>query len=374
LVTGRALTPLWLASPSRYAGMAASRARIVLAVLIVAMIAALTALAAPGPPPATPDPVHKGQDRADVLLYEGEVAAVRAGGDYYRVAADAQRQGGYPVRPMFTMRLPTLVVALASIPPWAAPILLWALCASVAATWWVRLGGFVSRTQPRIVGLLLLASGMMAFYDPGLVYFHEIWSGLLIALALAIWRPGRWVEAVGITLIAMLIRETSALFAAIMCVTAFSEGRRREALGWVGPAVVLAIAVAFHAQAWVRVVQPDDPVTQGWLGLLGFGFFVKTMTLVTALAVIPLWLGAPLVVLAIFGWTALRDPVGWRVAAMFVVYGLLLSVFCRIDTYYWAMLVAPLLLVGLAFAVDGLRDLVTAAIDRRRITVTRVIP
>jgi hypothetical protein len=368
------LTPLWLANPSRYAGMAASRARIVLALLIIAMLAALTALAAPDHPPPTPDPIHKGQDRADVLLYEGEVAAVRAGGDYYRVAADAQRTGGYPVRPMFTMRLPTLVVLLAAIPPWTAPLLLWALCAGVAAAWWARLGGFFSRTQPRIVGLLLLVSGMMAFYDSDLIYFHEIWSGLLIALALAIWRPGRWVEAVGITLIAMLIRETSALFAAIMCVAAFTEGRRREALGWIATAVVLAVAVAFHAQAWARVVQPSDPVTQGWLGLLGFGFFVKTMTLVTALAVVPLWLGAPLVVLAIFGWTALRDSIGWRAVAMFVVYGLLLSVFCRIDTYYWAMLVAPPLLVGLAFAVDGLRDLVTAAIDRRRITVKRVTP
>jgi hypothetical protein len=354
--------------------MAASRARIVLAVLIVAILAALTALAAPDHPPPTPDPVHKGQDRADVLLYEGEVAAVRAGGDYYRVAADAQRSGGYPVRPMFTMRLPTLVVSLAAIPAWAAPLLLWALCIGVTAAWFVRLRGFFSPTPPIIVGLLLLISGMLAFYDTDLVYFHEIWSGLLIALALAVWRPGRWMEAVGITLVAMLIRETSALFAAIMCIAAFTEGRRREALAWVGTAAILAVAVAFHAQAWARVVQPNDPVTGGWLGLLGFGFFVKTMTQVTALAVLPLWLGAPLVVLAIFGWSALRDPLSWRVVAMFAAYGVLVSVFCRIDTYYWVMLVAPLLLVGLAFAVDGGRDLVTAAIDRRRITVTRITP
>jgi hypothetical protein len=374
LVSGRTLPPLWLATPSRYAGMTAGRARIVLAALIIAMLAALTALAAPGPPPATPDPVHKGQDRADVLLYEGEVAAVRAGGDYYRVAADAQRNGGYPVRPMFTMRLPTLVVALALIPPRLAPLLLWALCAGVLAAWFVRLRGLFARPQPRIIGLLLLASGMMAFYDPGLVYFHEIWAGLLIALALAMWRPGRWIEAVGITLIAMLIRETSALFAAIMCLAAIKDGQRREALAWIATAIVLAVAVAFHAQAWARIVQPSDPVTQGWLGLLGPGFFVRTMTLVTALAVMPLWLGAPLVVLAIFGWTALRDPLSPRVVGLFIVYGLLLSVFCRIDTYYWAMLVAPPLLVGLAFAVDGLRDLVTAASDRRRITVTRITP
>ncbi|MES2096912.1 MAG: hypothetical protein V4459_09130 [Pseudomonadota bacterium] len=369
-----ARSPLWLATPSRYAGMTRNRARAVLLLLVVAMAATLTALAAPAPPPATPDPDKPGQNRADIALYQTMVAGVRAGGDYYRVAAHAQRTGYYPVRPFFTMRLPTMVVLLALIPPWLAPLLLWGLCAGVIAAWYRRLQSLLPGREHQLMALLLLASGMMAFVDRELVFFHEIWAGLLIALSLAVWRPGRWIESAGIALIAMLIRETAALLPAVMCLMALIEGRRREALGWIATAVVLAIAVFFHAEAWARVVRPDDSLSAGWLGLLGYGFFVRTMTLVTGLAIFPLWAAAPLVVLSIFGWSALRDPIGGRVVALFAAYGLLLAVFCRVDTYYWAMLIAPPLLVGLAFAVDGVRDLVAAAGSTRRITVTRTTP
>jgi len=57
---------------------------------------------------------------------------------------------------------------------------------------------------------------------------------------------------------------------------------------------------------------------------------------------------------------------------LFAAYGLLLSIFCRIDTFYWAMLAAAPVLPGLVFAADGVRDLMRAAVDHRRITVRRV--
>jgi hypothetical protein len=251
---------------------------------------------------------------------------------------------------------------------------LWTLCAGVILAWWFRMRSFFTRRQPQLVGAILVASGMMAFFDSELVYFHEIWAGLLIALALAVWRPGNWVAAAGITLTALMIRETVALFPAVMCGMALIEGRKREALGWVAIVAVLAVAVFFHAEAWARVVRPTDPVTPGWLGLLGPAFFVKTLTVVTALAVFPLAIAAPLVVLTAFGWSGLRDPLSWRVLGLLLVYCALISTFCRVDTYYWALLVAVPLLVGLAFVPDALRDLIVAATDKRRITVRRVTP
>jgi len=36
-------------------------------------------------------------------------------------------------------------------------------------------------------------------------------------------------------------------------------------------------------------------------------------------------------------------------------------------------MIAPVSLVGLAFVPDGLRDLIVRALDRRRITVTKVV-
>ena len=51
----------------------------------------------------------------------------------------------------------------------------------------------------------------------------------------------------------------------------------------------------------------------------------------------------------------------------------LIAVCARSDHVYWVLMITPLLLLGLVFAVDGLRDLIVAAMDTRRITVTRII-
>jgi hypothetical protein len=57
---------------------------------------------------------------------------------------------------------------------------------------------------------------------------------------------------------------------------------------------------------------------------------------------------------------------------MLAAYAALIGIFARSDTFYWALMVAPVFLVGLVFVPDGLRDLFRPSLDRRRITVTRV--
>jgi len=364
--------PLWLAESSRFAGLAQTRARWGLVLLALLLAATLLALTTAGPPPVSHDPAARADDQADVMLYESIVDGVRAGGNYYTVTADALRTGDYPLRPFVTFRLPTLAMAQAALPPVAVLVLLYALVAGVFTAWYIRLRPAFARSPPLAIALVLLAGGMMAFVQTELISFHEIWAGLLIALGLAVRRPGRWIEAVALGLIAMLIRETAALYVAIMLALALLEGQKREAAAWAATIAIFAVVVFFHAQAVARVVNPLDPASPGWDGMLGFGFFVKTMTLSTALLLAPTWLGAPLVGLALFGWAAWRDPLGLRVLVVFAAYAVLLGLFGRPDTFYWGLLVAPVLLVGLAFAVDGVRDLIVSALDRRRIVVKRV--
>jgi hypothetical protein len=170
----------------------------------------------------------------------------------------------------------------------------------------------------------------------------------------------------------MLIRETAALFAAVMLLIALVEGERREALGWAAAIAVFAVAVAAHAQAVAAVVGPLDPVTPGWGGLLGLGFFLKALTLITPLMLLPIGVGALLVGLALFGWLSWDDPTGLRAVAVLGAYAALIAVGARPDNFYWAMLVAPIALVGLAFVPDAVGDLLHRALDRRRITVTRI--
>lgn len=308
------------------------------------------------------------------MLYEGIVSGVRHGGDYYDVAAHALRAGDYPLRPFVTFRLPTLAVVQAQVPPPLLPFLLYALAAGVAAAWFVRLRGEFLRPPPLAVAIVLLLGGMAAFVQGELATFHEVWAGLLVALGLAIRRGDRWVEAVALGLIAMLIRETAALYVAIMLGLALLQGRRREAAGWATTLAVFAVVIVLHARAVEQVVRPLDPASPGWAGMLGFGFFVKTMTLSTALALFPTALAALLVGLALFGWAAWRSDTALRVLATLAGYALLLSLFGRVDTFYWGLMVAPVLLIGLSFVPDALRDLAAAAREWRRITVTRVRP
>jgi hypothetical protein len=371
----RAAKPWWTAQPTRFAGLSRGRARAALGLLLLLLAACLLALRAPSPPPASGEPANRAEDQADVVLYQTIVEQVRHGGDYYAITAAALRSGDYPLRPFVTFRLPTLAAIQSRLPDRGSEALLYALAAAVALAWWARFVPAFGRAPPRLVALLLLGAGMLVFVQRELIWFHEIWAGLLIALSLALRRPGRWVEAAAFGLAAMLVRETAALYVGVMAAAAWIEGERREALGWAFALAVFAIVVAAHAHAVAQVVRPLDPGSPGWAGMLGFGFFVRTMTITTALSLPPLWLAAPLVGMALFGWAAWAEPLAGRALATFAAYAILLGVAGRVDTFYWGLLVAGLLLVGLAFVPDGLRDLLRTAAGerRRRITITRVV-
>ncbi len=359
----------WLAQPSRYAGLPRSHARLVFGLLALLLLASLSALWSSPLSTAQPEAATRSEEQRDVLLYESIVASVRHGGEYYSVTAEKLRQGNYPLRPFITFRLPTLAMVQAHIPAIAIPICLYLLAATTALAWSVRLVEALRGWPARLAALLFLAGGMAVFVQSALWPFHEIWAGLLVALSLALRRATRWIDAVAIGLVAALVRETAAIYLLLMAVLAWRDGARREAFGWALALALLAIVLGFHAAAVGKVVTSLDTVSPGWSGLLGTGFFVKAIAASTALMVLPGWGQAILVGLALFGWTGWRDPLATRTILLFAAFAILLSVFARTDTFYWALMIAPAFLVGLVFVPDTLRDLLAAALDRRRLRV-----
>lgn len=358
---------LLLANPSALAGMPRGRARLLLGLLLLMLLASLSSLDVGNPDRGAP-----ADGQSDVLLYSGIVESMRHGGEYYPVAADALRSGGYPLRPFVAFRLPTLAVVSANVSPRALRWTLGALGIAVALAWYARIAPALARLPARVLAMLLLVAGMAAAITPPTALFHETWAGLLIALSLALRRPGRATEAIALGLAAALIRETAALYLLLMALLAWRDECRREASTWAAALAVFGLVLAFHAQAVAQVVRPLDPVSPGWTGLLGPGFAVRALAASTGLAALPLWLAALAAPLAVAGWTAWRDPLAVRTLATLAAYLLLLAVFARADNFYWVLLIAPFSLVGLVFAPDALRDLTAAALDRRRITVRRV--
>ncbi len=359
-------------SPSRFAAFGRTRARVALGLLALLLALCLTALLSPDPQ-AMGSTVRNDAGQTDLALYEKIVAGVRGGENYYVAAADALRAGQYPLRPFLTFRLPGLATVLAAIPQWL-PVrwFLYALVLCVAGAWANRLRGELTRPLPAVAALILMLGSLLVFLQYELAPFHEIWAALLVALSLALRKPGRWIEAVAIALAAMLIRETAALYVVIMAVFAWREGERREAIGWGVALVLFAAALGAHAWAVAGVTGPHDPMSPGWAGLLGFGFFIKAAVLATALQMLPVWAGALLVGLALFGWLSWRDPLGLRMFAILAGYAAVIALFARLDTFYWALMIAPVFLLGLLFAPAGIRDLWRQALDKPRITVTRV--
>ncbi len=362
--------PLWLSAPSRFAALPVNRARWVVAGVVLLILGALSVLFVPLPVPGA---TGAGADRqGDVALYESIVAAVAHGEGYYRAAADALRMGGYPLRPFLTFRMPGLAVVQGALPAALTVAMLYALALATAWNWYRRVAEALPRWPARVVALVLLTAGMLAFVQSGLMAFHEIWAGLLVALSLALRRPGRWVEAAAIAAIAMLIRETAALYVIVMAGIALAEGHRREAAGWAAALGLFLLVLTAHAVAVQGVTGPLDATSPGWAGLNGFGLFVRAMTLATGLQLLPPALAAILTALALFGWACWRDPLGLRALATFCAYALVISLFARLDTFYWGLIIAPAFLIGLAFVPDGLRDLWVRARDRRRVVVTQV--
>ncbi|MBS0312555.1 MAG: hypothetical protein JSS05_00035 [Proteobacteria bacterium] len=354
----------WLKTPSHFAMLRPGTARVVLAAVTAVLLLCLSSLTAPAPPPAKGGPENVVKDREDILLYERIVDGLREGKAYYPLVAHSLRTGNYPLKPFVTFRLPTLASVQAALPPIASILLLYGLVAAVAAAWWRRMGNVLDGPRPRVIASILLLCGAAVVAKPELVAFHECWAGLLIALSLGLRTDRRWAAAVLVGLAAMLIRETAALYVAAMAGLALLERRPREMLGWGAALAVFAGVIALHAHQVAQVVLPEDPASPGWSGMLGFGFLVNVIKSTTSLALLPAALASVLAGLALFGWAAAPGPFARRVAVTIAAYAMLLALFCRADTFYWGLMIAPLILVGLVFAPDGLRDLIEAA--RRR--------
>lgn len=332
------------------------------ALAVLALLAA-TLLAACWPVGPAPAPKVRASvaEQSDLDLYRDVIARVRAGDPYYPAVAKELRKGHYPLKPFITFRLPTQAYAYAWLGEPVMVGLQILLAFAVGMLWWRRLGE-KSPLWLRAVALFFLAAGMGGLVEPVTGLFHESWAALLMALALALRRPGHAAGAIVASAIALLVRETALPMLAMMGALALIERRWREAAGWAGAIALFAVYLAWHAAQVTAVVTPTDLASPGWQGLLGIRFALKAMAAVNAATILPYWLASAALILSLFGWASVRTGWSWRVALLTAGYGAMLALFARADTFYWALLAAPLSLMGIAFVPAALRDL-AAALD-----------
>jgi hypothetical protein len=343
---------------SRFAGWRRWPARGLLILLALLVIYPLIQTAAPVPKVSG----SVAEDRADVLLYDHIVERVRAGGNYYQVAALAQREGGYPLRPFFTMRPPTLAIVQATLPNRAAVLtLFWGLLAMTIIAWAHRLRR-AGLPMPRVIlGTLLVAGGAATLTLPELLVWHEAWAALLISLSLALRSDRRLTASVGVGLAAVLVREIAIVYPLVMLSVALIERRWRESATWSAVIFIFAIFIAWHAMQVAAVVRPDDIASPGWAAAGGWRFVVTMLWLTGPWRVLPFWVASFGIPLALLGWSSWRTSTAMRGALTLGGYALAFALFGRPDNFYWGFLVAPLLPLGLLMAPKALVDLSRAA-------------
>ena len=351
--------------PSRFAGMNRGGAAAVLALLVAALIAACWP-APTGRGSAAPK-LRAAHEQSDLALYRDIIRRVHDGENYYSVAAEEQRKDGYPLKPFVTFRLPTVATAYARLGAPVMEAIELGLALVVLLVWYRRM----RRDSPlwqRLAGVFLITAGGAGLVQPVTGIFHESWAALLMALAVGIRRPGHAAGAVVAGTLALLVRETALPFVLMMGGLALVERRWREAAGWAAGLALFAAYLAWHAARVAEVVLPTDLASPGWQGLLGAGFALKAFAAVTGATILPPVLAAAILVLSLFGWMSVRTDWGLRAALMTLGYGAMLALFARADTFYWALLAAPLSLAGAVYVPRAIRDLI-AALDRSRAPV-----
>jgi hypothetical protein len=361
------VAPLTVAT--RFADLPAWAARLLMAaVLLLCVLGSITTLQ---PTSGTAEAVVDLTD-TDLALYQAIAERVGEGEGYYKAAVAEQRARNYPLRPFVTVRQPTLAWIVGLLGPEGAALLLKGLMAAALLGLAVRLKGLAGSAVGWGSAAVLAAAGLSLLTVPAMTFWHESWAALLIILSLACRTSRRWLPSVLIGLAAVLVRELALPFLGVMALLAWREGNRREAYAWAAAILISLGAVALHASAVAALVSNADPSSPGWSGAGGWPFVLGMMQRCSLFLFLPLPVIAILVPLSLLGWASFKHPLAERAALLLLGYAAAFTLLGRPDNFYWGILIAPILPIGLAFAPRALRDLCGALdfINRRRSRVT----
>ncbi len=293
----------------------------------------------------------------DLTLYATIIKQLQAGQSYYPATAASLREGGYPLRPFVVFRLPTLAVvsAILSIPIMHG--LIWTILVTTIYVWWKLLDKAFYLPARRMTGVMLIVVGLTITGNHDLIVLHEVWAGLLITLALGVYRPNQWLPSVILALSAALVRETAIPFVLLMAAYAAWERRGAELSGWISALALFSIVIIFHRTHVLGVTTLSDVASPGWVRFGGWSFFVNVMSQTTFLRAFPQWIGSITVTLALLGWASWRSVTGLIGICLLSGFAVMLMILGRPDNFYWGLIVAPLLPLGLAFVPMAFSDL-----------------
>jgi hypothetical protein len=319
-----------------------------------AIVLAIGMLFAAAMPPSAPVPAGP-SGSGDLVSYQRILDRMQAGQGYYEAAHEVLVADGFGTRSVFNWRTPAWPTVLAALPslPWAQGLLgALALLGVLGVYRMMRSEGgpVVALVTAGGVGLSLFGIAV-----PESVVFSEVAAGTLILVSVAAYGNGWRMAGLVAGLAALFLRELAAPYVVVSVVMALKDRRWRELALWGAGLVGYAGYFGWH---WTMVVAQLGPMdrayAEGWVQFGGLGFLLKAAGFNGMLSLAPSWLAALLLPLGLFGLTAW--PKGGRAALTVAAYVLLFAVVGKPFNGYWGALFTPVMMLGVAWAWVGLRD------------------
>ncbi len=182
----------------------------------------------------------------DLALYDRAIERIQGGENYYHFIAEEHRNFGYPLRPGVAVRMPTLAYIDALLGEPGQITASMALLIAVLLVWWRRLGEETDNSRRRLLGFALLFVGASVGLTRYFFVLHELWAGMLLALAFGLHRPGKWGWSLAVAVLALAIREHSLPFVLLMGAMAFWRRDWKEGAAWSVLAAVFLVLLGVH--------------------------------------------------------------------------------------------------------------------------------
>jgi hypothetical protein len=343
---------------TRFADLSPAGARVVLA----AALAASTLLVA-----ITVSPWRSGfadapsRGPSDSLLYRAEIERMRAGEDYYLASKAEMESRGFPTRSVLNWRTPLPMWLIAVLPEGAGQGLLALIAAGV-----LMVAGHLVATAAglrcAITAMIFLTGALMPAVLAGPCLMTEVWCGVLLAASLVCYGLERRGAAVGCGVAALFVRELAAPYCLVCGLIAIRERRWPEVAGWSAGAIAYAVFYAWHLSNVLPLIDADAiSHDEGWLQFGGAAFVISLVQMNVYLLLLPQWISAVYLVLALLGFSALDGAWGARAAWTACAYLLAFGFFGQPFNQYWGSVMAPLFCFGAAMGVAAVVDLWRAA-------------
>ncbi|MDZ4818530.1 MAG: hypothetical protein SGJ20_06100 [Planctomycetota bacterium] len=329
-----------------------------LAVLIGVVVSALLLIA------ITLSPLRSGfadvplRNGGDVALYQAEIQRIQSGEGYYTAAATELAARGYPTASPFNWRTPLPIWLVGVLPiAWLAHAVL-IVCVVATLYLAMRLQAQGSSPATTLLLLFLLVGGLLpALLDP--VYIMpEVWAGVLISLSILLRGSDNRGAAVLAGVAALFVREFAAPFCVLGVILAIQQRDWRSVRYWLLGLAAYAIFYLWHVQQVWPLIQPDARQHEGsWWQFGGAAFVLSLVQVNGYLLLLPQWISAIYLVLAMVGFAAAKSDWTLHAAWTAVVYVILFGMLGHNFNQYWGALIAPLLCLGVAQAPATIRDL-----------------